>query len=499
MLGSLVKGLLFLIFSGACAFGLIYVTGLSGSLTLSLNESELRVSILTAIFMVLGIFLLLCVSFVIFNLGIAILRFLVGDETAISRYFVKSRQIKGNKALLRSLVSFYEGDSTEALLHSGRAKHFLNNSPLSLLINAQIAKQANDSKLVLSNYKNLLVDKETRLVALTGIVSEKIKAGDYEAALKLTKKSVQFNPKNINNINTLFNLQLLQKDWVGARETLQSKKKYEKMSRSVFLRQESILLFAEAEEKRLNGFIKEALGLALTAVRQYPSFVAALSFVTELELMSGKTKRVEKLLQKGWGLFPHPDIAKSYVALVENENAKDRRSRLEILTKMRDNDSQAKILEAELCLATKDFVEAKKLILKLVKNDPDNYTLTLMAAAEKGSGAPDSIVREWLAKAVYAPRTLTWICKNCDFQTEWVCICPKCDSFDTMEWRRPPFYLDQNESQAHLPFILTKNENDVSVGKLETEVLEDDKGNLKGKNSEEKVESVTVKQAREIS
>ena len=431
-------------------------------------------------------------------MGIAILRFLVGDETAISRYFVKSRRVKGNKALLRSLISFYEGDSAEALLHSGRAKYLLKNSPLSLLINAQIAKQSGDSKLVLSNYKNLLVDKETRLVALSGIVSEKIKAGEYETALKLTKKTVQLNPRNINNINTLFNLQLLQKDWVGARETLQAKKKYEKMSRSVFLRQESILIFAEAEEKRSKGFIKEALGLALTAVRQYPSFVAALSFLTELELISGKTKRIEKLLQKGWGLFPHPDIAKSYAALAENENAEDRRLRFEILTKMKDTGSQTKILEAELCLATKDFVAAKKLILKLIKDDPDNYTLTLMAAAEKGSGATDSIVREWLAKAVYAPKRFAWICKNCDFQTEWVCICPNCDSFDTLEWRRPPFYSDQNDS-AQLPVILTMDENDVSVRELDTAVTKDNEGNLKEENSKEKTESVTVKQAREIS
>ena len=57
----------------------------------------------------------------------------------------------------------------------------------------------------------------------------------------------------------------------------------------------------------------------------------------------------------------------------------------------------------------------QKLVSKLVKADPDNYTLTLMAAAEKGSGATDSIVREWLAKAVYAPKSFAWICKNCDF------------------------------------------------------------------------------------
>ena len=146
--------------------------------------------------------------------------------------------------------------------------------------------QGNQAYFFLQNYKKLLVNKDTRLVALSGIVSEKIKAGDYEDALKLSKKSVQLNPKNINNINTLFNLELLQKDWKGARKTLQSKNKHEKITRTTFLRQESILLLAEAQQKHLQGYTKEAINLTLIAVRQCPNFVAALCFLTELWLCS---------------------------------------------------------------------------------------------------------------------------------------------------------------------------------------------------------------------
>ena len=502
MFGTLLKGIVFLAVSGFCAFGAIYLNGMPGSFTLRFNGSELRVSALAAICLVVLAFVFLFGVFALFNFGIAVIRFFSGDETAISRYFAKSRQAKGNKALLKALISSYEGDSAGALLQSGRAKYFLKNNPLSLLINAQIAKQAGNGKLVLANYKKLLVHKDTRLVALSGIVSEKIKAGDYEDALKLTKKSVQLNPKNPNNINTLFNLQLLEKDWEGARQTLQAKRKYQKMTRSVFLRQEASLIFAEAQEKRSQGLTKEALDLTLTAVRQNPIFVAALSLLTELELMSGNKKRVEKLLQKGWSLFPHPDIAKSYAALIENESAEDRKVRLEVLTKMKDSSGQTKILEAELCLATQDFAMAKKLMSKLVQDDPDNYTLTLMAAAERGVGAYDSIVQEWLTKAVYAPKSFAWICKNCRFQTEWVCICPECESFDTIEWCRPAFYSDHNENRVHAPFFLEKNSvsdpvpKADSVGSKNRDNLEN---NLSDNNIEENIELDTVKQAREIS
>ena len=203
MFGSLLKGMFFLTTLGFCAFVAVYFSGLSGTLTLSVNDSELSLSILEAIGMAGLIMLLLSVTYLLLKLFVALIRFLSGAETAISRYFTKSRQAKGQKALLNALISLYEGDSSDALVQSGRAKYLLKNSSLSLLINTQIAQQAGEKKTVLSNYKRLLLEKDTRLVALSGIVSEKIKAGDFKAALTLTQRSVQLNPKNINEKNVI--------------------------------------------------------------------------------------------------------------------------------------------------------------------------------------------------------------------------------------------------------------------------------------------------------
>ena len=40
-------------------------------------------------------------------------------------------------------------------------------------------------------------------------------------------------------------------------------------------------------------------------------------------------------MQKGWGLYPHPDIAKSYAKLVEEETPEDRKTRFEVLINMK--------------------------------------------------------------------------------------------------------------------------------------------------------------------
>ena len=505
MVGSLLKGIFFLIFSGFIAYLLMYLTGLPGFIILNIDGREISASILTAFLLfVLGG---LMIWFVIYLIGfpMALARFFSGQETAISRYFDKASQVKGYNALATALVAFNEGDSVKALSQCSRAKRLLKNNKLSILINAQMAEQTGESKLAITNYKKLLEYKDTRLVALNGIVSEKIKLGDNVEALTLAKKTLELNPKNLNVLTTLFNLQLQERDWDGARKTLQFKKKYAKVTKDVFLRQEALLILADAKEKRANGYIKEALTAALTAVRLYPGFVAALSFLTELEVLSGNKKRVEKLLKKGWAAFPHPDIAKSYASLIPDEIAEARLKRFEKFLNVKSDDPQTLILHAELLLASENFLGARKVIYKLVTEDPDNRTLTLMAAIERGSGATDTIVRGWLAKAVYAVRSPRWVCDECGFQGNWDLICSACDNFDTVRWKRPQAYKDNNDNSQLLPLITGSNptngtEEQNQIKALNERISENNKTEKKSnqiQKTSDNSENDIVKKARE--
>ena len=507
MLGTLLKGIILLTLSGFCAYSVIYLSELSGDITLNINSNQLTISIIMGVCIILLLFLILYVGFVFLNLGVAIIRFLSGDETAITRYLNRSRQTKGSKALSSALISFYEGDSVEALVHSNKAKKLLKNDKLSLLINAQITKKSGDTKLALASYKKLLGQKDTRLVALSGIVSEKIKSGEFKIALELSKKNVELYPKNIGNINTLFNLQLQEKDWKGAVKTLQRRKAVEKIPRESFLQQEAILIFEDAQEKFEAGLSQEALSGTLVAVRQFPSFVAALCFLTKLENSSRNKRRVEKILQKAWSLFPHPDIAKSYASLVKVESPEKRLKRFEPLIKINESDPQTMILKAELFLATEDFSKAKELISALANDNPDNYILALMAAVERASGGNDKIVREWLTKAVYAPKSPTWICNECGFQSEWISICQSCDCFDSMRWARPPYYFNHSKQREVIPLILEPNRNEGSSVQLDIPKLDNgdmltdvsESKNLKPNNSVKSKEDINVvKTAREI-
>jgi len=75
----------------------------------------------------------------------------------------------------------------------------------------------------------------------------------------------------------------------------------------------------------------------------------------------------------------------------------------------------------------------------LAESDPDTRALTIMAAIERGEGAPDAVVKGWLARALSAPRGPQWVCDNCHhIHAEWVPACENCNSFDTLSWTTPP-------------------------------------------------------------
>ncbi len=79
-----------------------------------------------------------------------------------------------------------------------------------------------------------------------------------------------------------------------------------------------------------------------------------------------------------------------------------------------------------------------------------------MAAIERGQGAPDSVVRGWLAKALSASRGPQWVCTNCSHvHAAWAPVCANCGAFDTLDWRTPAHAVDSGLAEsAMLPLII---------------------------------------------
>ena len=170
----------------------------------------------------------------------------------------------------------------------------------------------------------------------------------------------------------------------------------------------------------------------------------------------GSKRKATRTLTSVWAVTPQPELAAAFAAIEPDESPEARRKRFATLTAANPDHPESRLLEAELALAAEDFPAARKALGELADTRPSTRSLALMAAIERGQGAPDAVVRGWLAKALGASRGPQWICGNCShLHAAWEPVCEACGAFDSLDWKEPAHPEDAGLSDSSLlPLIV---------------------------------------------
>ncbi|KPQ16942.1 MAG: heme biosynthesis protein HemY [Rhodobacteraceae bacterium HLUCCO18] len=439
MLWSLLKVLIFIAIVAGLAFGVGYLTEIDDVALLTVAGREFILTPLVAIVLALVLLLSVWLLFKAVGLIVATLRFLNGDETAISRYFNRRAERKGFEALAEGMMALAAGEGRLAIRKAERAEKYLQRPELTKLVLAQGAEMAGDPALAAKTYKALVADNRTRFVGVRGLMKQKLDAGDTDTAMKLAEKALALRPKNEEVQTTLLQLQARHEDWAGARATLAKALKTGNVPRDLHKRRDAVLALAHARDAMGEGKIAEATRDATEANRLAPSLVPAAAMAARLAIAEKKPKVATKILKSAWSTDPHPDLAAAFAEIAPNETPDERLKRFRPLLAMHSGNPETKLLEAELQIAREDFPAARRALGDLAETHPSARSLTLMAAIERGEGSEDRIVRAWLARAVTASRGPQWICGNCGHvHAEWRPVCANCESFDTLSWEEAP-------------------------------------------------------------
>ena len=102
MIFSALKGFFVLIFVGILGLLAGYLNDTPGGVNLIFYSEEFRFSFLSAIFFLLIIIVAILILIKILNFLSAVLSFFRGDETAIKRFFERSKERRGLKAFSNS-------------------------------------------------------------------------------------------------------------------------------------------------------------------------------------------------------------------------------------------------------------------------------------------------------------------------------------------------------------------------------------------------------------
>lgn len=438
MLWSLLKILVFVALVAVAAFGAGLLLETSGGVQITVAGTEYTLGALQSV-IALGVLLVaLWLALKLAALLVAALKFLNGDETALSRYFDKGRERKGYQALADGLMALASGEGRLAMAKAARAEKYLQNPELTGLLTAQAAEQAGDTRKAADAYKALLTNPATRFVGVRGIMKQKLSEGDGDTARKLAEKALALRPRHEEVQDTLLKLQAQAQDWAGARQTLATKLKTGTLPRDVFKRRDAVLALSSAKGILDEGATVEQQEQAIEANRLSPDLVPAAAMAARAYIAKGKKRYAAKVLKKAWEAQPHPDLAHAFAAIEPEETPVQRVTRFTQLAKLKPDHDETRLMMAELHIVAEDFPEARRVLGDLPERAPDARAITLMAAIERGEGASDAVVQGWLARALGAPRGPQWVCGNChSIHADWTPVCEHCASFDTLSWKTP--------------------------------------------------------------
>ncbi len=438
MLWALLKVLIFVAAVAGLTLGAAHLSEARGGLRLAVAGWEFTLgplqAVIAALLLVAAIWLLMRIV----GLLVAVLRFLNGDETAISRHFDRNRERKGYQALSEGMLALAAGEPRVALSRASRAERYLARPDLTTLLTAQAAELAGDTHRAQEAYKALLADERSRFVGIRGLLKQVLDEGDLPTAMKLAEKALALKPANQEVQDILLKLQAEQADWKGARNTLGTKLRTGSLPRDVYRRRDAVLALQEARAVLDEGADIAAREAAIEANRLSPDLIPAAAMAARSLIAKGDRRGATRVLKKAWSVQPHPDLAAAFAEIEPEETPQARARRFGALVDQKPQDDESRLTMAEVHIAAEDFPAARRALADIPTRHPTQRSLAIMAAVERGEGADEAVVRGWLARALTAPRGPQWCCDKCHaVHTAWAPICENCGGFDTLAWQEP--------------------------------------------------------------
>jgi HemY protein len=450
---------LFLIAVTAATFGLSWLADRPGSLVITWQDYLVETSVFRAIVILAALIGLsvLCWS---------MLRQIWQSPAAVGHFFNRRRQKRGLEALSGGMIAIGAGDRELAMRCAVQARKSLPNEPLTHVLRAQAAQLSGDRTTARRIFEAMLGTPDTEQLGLRGLFLEAEREGMQEAARQFAERAMRLNPRLRWPVEALFDIQCKTGDWAGALETLTVARRHNHIDRTRAERRRAVLLTAQAQEAE-DTDPDRALRRAREAHASAHDLVPAAAISGRLLAARGNTSRAAKILQRAWKRSPHPDLAAAYAHARPGDSPRDRLARVKRLASLSPHSIESPIAVATTAIEARDWDTARRVLQPLLDGRLTQRVCTLMARIEGEQHADKGRVREWLARAVNAPRDPAWTADGV-VSDHWAPTSPVTGALDAFQWRVPVEALEKPD--AHL--LSQKLEELVPLGARPAAVIE---------------------------
>ncbi len=423
----------FLVVILAAAAGLHWLADRPGTIVVEWQGYVAETSVFRA-------FVILVLAMGIVMLAWAALRMLWSSPAAVGRLLNRRRQERGLDALSSGMIAIGAGDGPLAIRYAGQARKALPNEPLTHLLRAQTAQLTGDRATSRRIFEAMLSSPDTEQLGLRGLFLEAEREGEREAARQFAERALKLNSKLAWPVEALFDLQCKDEDWQAALDTLAVAQRNNLVDKTVATRRRAVLLTAQAQAVEDTAADK-ALELAREAHRLAPDLVPAAAIAGRVLAAQGNTPRAARVLLRTWRLSPHPDLAAAYAYARPGDSPRDRLNRMRHLARLTPHDAEGPIALAITAIEARDWDEARAALEPLLEDRLTQRVATLMARIEGEQHGHTGRVREWLARAVNAPRDPAWTADGV-VSDRWAPVSPVSGALDAFRWRVPVEAVD---------------------------------------------------------
>ncbi len=398
-----------------------------GDLTLRWLGYEIQTSLMAA---AITVALIGLIAWLVWS----VLLWLLDRPGAFGSWFRSRRQKKGNEALSAGLIAVAAGDREAAQSHARTAASILGNDPMARLLDAQAAQLRGDSARVRELFDEMTQHAETRLLGLRGLHTEAVRQQDMARARDLAEQAARINPKLQWASQAVLSYQSASEDWPAINRTIDQQKQARLIDKREANAKHAVVLTAQALE-HVSGNPAKAGVLALEAHRLEPSLVPAAVIAARAQSDSGNFRRASKIIEKTWALSPHPDLADVYAHLRAGDSAEDRLKRVASLVR-KSGGIEGAVALATAAIEAHEWEQARKALEPYAHDRPQARICGLMAEIEEGEFGDRGRAREWLARAVRAPRDPAWTADGL-ISRVWIPVSPVSGELGAFRWRVP--------------------------------------------------------------
>jgi len=426
----MLRVLFYLLIVVALGFGFAWLADRPGELDVVFAGNHYNVPLITA---VAGIVAIVAAILLLWWL----VKSIIQSPYTLRRHFRARKRDRGYQSLSTGLIAAGAGDAEAARRMTKQAGKLLNSDqePLIKLLEAQTAMLEGRTDDARKGFEAMLEDPETKLLGLRGLYIEAQRVGAIEAARHYASEAAKQAPQLEWASSAVMGQFCADGDWDGALKLVEARKQALAHSKDTVKRERAALLTAKAMAT-LNVDQAHARTMALEANKLAPDLVPAAVVAAQALFSDGEVRKGSKILEAAWKRFPHPDIASAYVYARAGDTAQDRLKRARHLVSLRSNTAEGSLVLARAAYEAGDFKAARDSADQVLRARPTESVYLLLADIEEAETGVQGKVRQWLARAVKAPRDPAWTADGY-VSERWSPVSPVTGRLNSFEWKVP--------------------------------------------------------------